>query len=193
MSLQGAAKVREDYNCRRFTQHETSTHTYQRAHTHTHWCCPGDVWQMLFYIIIVFSIIPSLVGLKIRDSRPKSLVWLTVCLIGWLLVCLIVAYIVLMLVLGVIRSTDRTVLKYNTWLEMEIHWCCDTKRARGNSFQVRWGESRLLTGGLWNQTSLNRLWALPETHLLCSDLLCMHTVYVSFCLDWLWRKYIYFL
>lgn len=33
----------------------------------------------------------------------------------------------------------------------------------------------------------------PRLIFLCSDLLCMHTVYVSFCLDWLWRKYIYFL
>lgn len=158
-------------------------HTYQCTHIHTH---TGVVLEMLFYtIIIIFLIIPYLVGLQSDSADLESVVvWQSV----WLVVSL--PY-------GRVRCVNT-----GLWgLLHQQNWSCST-RTHGSKWNtnwvwfqkryvVRWGDLGLLIGG--NRTSLHCLGALPETHLLCSDLLCMHKVYVSFCLDWLWRKYIYFL
>lgn len=69
-------------------------------------------------------------------------------------------------------------------VEQVAHIASSTKLVLGPNKE----SFRLFTGGLSYQTSLIWLTVPSEAHLLCSDLLCMHTVHVSFCLDWFWKK-----
>lgn len=81
---------------------------------------------------------------------------------------------------GVIRSTEWTVLKWSMWLTLPIHKVSSTKI----HFWHQWGESEALCW--W--TVISSITQLARSPIwdssLCSDLLCMHTVYVSF-LPWL--------
>lgn len=173
--LQSACKKAEEvHTCTdQINRDKTSMHCIS-AHTHAH-------TEVALIISFVNHSIPG--WATIRDSRPEEPGRLTVCLTDWVLVLPYSGVYCVNAGLWVIRSTEWTVLKRNTRLKMDIHRCCDSKWAWWNEIMVCWGESRLLAGELSYQTSSNWLWALPETHLLCSDLLCMHTVCVSFCLD----------
>lgn len=160
-------------------------------HTHTHTCCPrASFFQIIAVLLLLFYFIFLDHSIASRAYNQRQRAGVTGSSSDWLVVSLpysgVTGVYCVTAGLGVIRSTERTAFKWNTWLEVtqnepgEINF-----RTRGES----WGSS-LLEKPEVAETALS---PFPRLIFLCSDLLCMHTVYVSFCLDWLWRKYIYFL
>lgn len=157
----------------------TPTHTLMLS-----WRCLTDIFFCNHYCF--FPSFHSWLGLQ-SDSETASLS----CWFSWQLVWLVVSlpYCGVYCVyagLGVIRST----LLSNQ--QKKICWCCDMKRKQWQYFQVEWWGSLLVN--FENQKWPNELWALSKTHLFCVLISCVCIQYMYlFCLDRLWRKYIYFL